>query len=100
MLKGTIDLLVLSVLHEEDSYGYQISKSITEKSNGSFEIQEATLYLALKRLEKQEYVESYWGKQTHGGKRKYYKMTTLGQAQLTTMKKDFDLLVQVVQKFM
>ncbi|WP_122646323.1 PadR family transcriptional regulator [Enterococcus mediterraneensis] len=100
MLKGTIDLLILSVLKEQDSYGYHISKIITEKSDHNFEIQEATLYLALKRLEKQEYVESYWGKETHGGKRKYYHITQQGSLQLQEMKKDFQLLSAVVQKFL
>lgn len=100
MLKGTIDLLILSVLKEEDNYGYQISKTITEKSNATFEIQEATLYLALKRLEKQECIEAYWGEKTHGGKRKYYHITEQGIIQLDSMKRDFKSLSEVVQRFM
>lgn len=100
MLKGTIDLLILSVLKDQDNYGYQISKIITDKSNQTFEIQEATLYLALKRLEKQEAVESYWGKESQGGKRKYYHLTQQGFKQLETMKNDFSLLSSIVQKFM
>lgn len=51
MLKGTIDILILSVLKEQDSYGYEISKIIKTKSGNSFEILEATMYLSLKRLE-------------------------------------------------
>ncbi|WP_334329100.1 PadR family transcriptional regulator [Companilactobacillus sp. HBUAS59699] len=100
MLKGTIDLLILSVLKEADNYGYQISKTITDKSNSTFEIQEATLYLALKRLEKQECIEAYWGEKTHGGKRKYYHITDQGISQLDDMKHDFKLLSEVVQRFM
>lgn len=99
MLKGTIDLLILSVLKEEDNYGYQISKRITEKSGASFELQEATLYLALKRLEKQTCVEAYWGEETHGGKRKYYHITEQGLEQLAVLTADFKLLASVVQKF-
>lgn len=100
MLKGTIDLLILSVLKEEDNYGYQISKTITDKSNETFEIQEATLYLALKRLEKQECIEAYWGEKTHGGKRKYYHITNQGIDQLDSMKHDFKSLSEVVQRFL
>ncbi|WP_125761796.1 PadR family transcriptional regulator [Companilactobacillus hulinensis] len=100
MLKGTIDLLILSVLKEADNYGYQISKTITDKSDETFEIQEATLYLALKRLEKQNCIEAYWGEKTHGGKRKYYHITELGIEQLNTMKHDFQSLASVVQRFM
>ena len=61
MLKGTIDILILSVLNENDSYGYEISKIIKNRSGDSFEILEATMYLALKRLEKQNAIEGYWG---------------------------------------
>jgi len=43
MLKGTIDILILSVLKEQDSYGYEISKIIKTKSGNSFEILEATM---------------------------------------------------------
>ncbi|MFD1418922.1 PadR family transcriptional regulator [Companilactobacillus keshanensis] len=99
MLKGTIDLLILSVLKENDNYGYQISKVITDISGETFEIQEATLYLALKRLEKQEYIESYWGEQSHGGKRKYYKITQQGLSQLISLKKDFNNLSDIVKRF-
>lgn len=100
MLKGTIDLLILSVLKENDNYGYQISKVITDKSGETFEIQEATLYLALKRLEKQHSIESYWGEQSHGGKRKYYKITNEGLSQLTVLKEDFNNLSNIVKRFM
>ncbi|WP_125587901.1 PadR family transcriptional regulator [Companilactobacillus jidongensis] len=100
MLKGTIDLLILSVLKEEDNYGYQISKNITDKSDETFEIQEATLYLALKRLEKQGCIEAYWGEKTHGGKRKYYHIMDQGIRQLSDMKRDFQSLSEVVQRFM
>lgn len=52
MLKGTIDLLILSTLALADNYGYEISKEIKDRTEGMFEIQEASLYLSLKRLEK------------------------------------------------
>lgn len=99
MLKGTIDLLILSVLNENDNYGYQISKVITDKSGETFEIQEATLYLSLKRLERQTYIESYWGEKSYGGKRKYYKITEQGLEQLASLKKDFNRLSDIVKRF-
>ena len=51
MLKGTIDILILSVLSQGDNYGYEISRIIKARTEGMFEILEATMYLALKRLE-------------------------------------------------
>ena len=52
VLKGHIDTLILSLLHDRDMYGYEIAKFVREKSNEQFELKEGTLYLSLKRLEK------------------------------------------------
>jgi PadR family transcriptional regulator, regulatory protein PadR len=100
MLKGTIDLLILSLLKEKDGYGYDISKRIKDKSDGSFHIQEPTLYLSLKRLEKNGAITSYWGKESQGGKRKYYSITELGLEQYNQYKKDWELMAQLVKHFL
>ncbi|MEG6512537.1 PadR family transcriptional regulator [Desulforamulus ruminis] len=99
MLKGTIDILILSVLLEKDNYGYEISKIIKEKSDDLFEILEATMYLALKRLEKQKAIEAYWGDETSGGRRRYFKITNLGKQQLEKSISDWKQTVQLVDKF-
>lgn len=99
MLKGTIDILILSVLKEQDSYGYEISKIIKTKSIDSFDILEATMYLALKRLEKQGAISGYWGSETGGGRRKYFKLTEEGKEQLTQSVADWKSTVELVDKF-
>lgn len=99
MLKGTVDILILSVLLEKDNYGYEISKTIKEKSDDLFEILEATMYLALKRLEKQKAIEAYWGDETGGGRRRYFKITDLGKEQLEKSISDWKQTVQLVDKF-
>ncbi|WP_340140755.1 PadR family transcriptional regulator [Ruminiclostridium cellobioparum] len=99
MLKGTIDILILSVLKEHDNYGYEISKIIKTKSSDLFEILEATMYLALKRLENQNAIESYWGTERGGGRRRYFKITDLGSEQLDQLTSDWKQTVQLVDKF-
>lgn len=99
MLKGTIDILILSVLKEQDSYGYEISKIIKTKSGNSFEILEATMYLSLKRLENQRYIEGYFGSETGGGRRRYFTITDLGIEQLAQLSSDWKQTVQLVSKF-
>lgn len=99
MLKGTIDILILSVLKEQDSYGYEISKIIKTKSGDLFEILEATMYLALKRLEKQNSIEAYWGTETGGGRRRYFKITDLGSEQLMQLTSDWKQTVRLVDMF-
>lgn len=52
IMKGSIDILILSIIEKHDTYGYEIAKSIKEKSEGLYSMGEGTLYPALKRLEK------------------------------------------------
>ncbi len=100
MLKGTIDILILSVLTDKDNYGYEISKTIKAKSEDLFEILEATMYLALKRLEKQNAIEAYWGDKSGGGRRRYFKITDLGKQQLHELESDWQKTVRLVDKFL
>ncbi|MDQ0880754.1 DNA-binding PadR family transcriptional regulator [Peribacillus sp. V2I11] len=61
VLEGHIDTLILSLLHRRDMYGFELAKIVREKSDDQFELKEGTLYLSLKRLEKNEWISSYWG---------------------------------------
>ena len=99
MLKGTIDILILSVLAQGDNYGYEISRIIKARTEGMFEILEATMYLSLKRLEKQGAIDFYWGDESGGGRRKYFKVTEQGKIQLTHAIRDWKETVEVVEKF-
>ncbi|HET6784606.1 MAG TPA: PadR family transcriptional regulator, partial [Erysipelotrichaceae bacterium] len=51
LLRGHTETIILKHLIEKDSYGYEINKSIQEKTNNQFELKEATLYSAFRRLE-------------------------------------------------
>lgn len=99
MLKGTIDILILSVLKEQDSYGYEISKTIKAKSGNSFEILEATMYLSLKRLKSQGFIEGYLGSETGGGQRRYFTITAQGIERLAQLSADWEQMVWLVGKF-
>ena len=81
LIRGHIDAMILRVLSLKDSYGYEILKSIQVLSNGEYELKEPTLYTSLKRLEKSQMIESYWGEESHGGRRKYYHITSIGLAE-------------------
>lgn len=78
LIRGHIDAMILRVLYFKDNYGYEILKSIQALSNGEYELKEPSLYTSLKRLEKSQMIESYWGEETHGGRRKYYHITPSG----------------------
>jgi len=80
LLRGNTDTIVLGVLRGGDSYGFEIHKAIREAAGGDHEIKEATLYATYRRLEKDGLVESYWGDESQGGRRKYYRITDAGRA--------------------
>ena len=69
LIRGHIDTIILRILLEEDSYGYQIIKTISKNSEGQYELKEPSLYTSLKRLESQKLIESYWGDESQGGRR-------------------------------
>ncbi|RAL25896.1 PadR family transcriptional regulator [Thermoflavimicrobium daqui] len=79
MMKGSIDLLILALLAQEDMYGYDIAKRIKKESNHLYKMSEGTLYPALKRLEGKGYLVSYWQETKAGKKRKYYSLTENGK---------------------
>ena len=78
LIRGNIDAIILRVLCEGDNYGYEIIKAIARNSGGVYELKEPSLYTSLKRLEGQKLIESYWGDESQGGRRKYYKVTMAG----------------------
>lgn len=78
LLRGHTGTVVLGVLRTADRYGFEIYKEIREAAG--HEIKEATLYATYRRLERDGLVESYWGDETQGGRRKYYRITDAGRA--------------------
>jgi len=80
VMRGYIDLIILRVLTEGDSYGYAISKRITEISEDTYVMKETTLYSAFSRLEKLGHVRAYShpGSYSGGRERTYYNLTESG----------------------
>jgi PadR family transcriptional regulator PadR len=75
---------------ERDRYGYEIIEIISTRSHGRYSIKQPTLYNALKRLEKLGFVESYYGEESNGGRRRYYCLTEKGTKTLTTGQKQWE----------
>ena len=79
LIRGNIDTIILKTMLEEDKYGLDIIKEVENKSNGTYELKQPTLYSCLKRLENQELISSYWVDSDIGGRRHYYKLTDKGR---------------------
>ena len=80
LLRGHTDTIVLGVLRGRDRYGLEIYKTIRDQTGGRYEIKEATLYAVYRRLLKEGLAEAYWGDESQGGRRKYYRITDAGRA--------------------
>ena len=90
LLKGSTNMLVLSLLENENMYGYQMIRKLSEKSKNVFEFQEGTLYPILHSLEEKNLISSYWDT-TGTKKRKYYTITKEGKKNLKDMKEEWNI---------
>ena len=82
MLRGYTDTILLRCLSDGDSYGYQMIKQIARLSNGVLELKEPTLYTAFRRLSQEGLIDSYWGDELSGARRRYYRLTQQGHERL------------------
>ena len=96
LLRGHTETIVLGVLQQHDSYGFEIYKTIRDATGGDYEIKEATLYASFRRLEKDGLVEAYWGDETQGGRRKYYRITDAGRAVYQRNVKDWTATQRII----
>ena len=81
--------LILAILTEGDSYGYAVIKRVAELSRGQLHWTDGMLYPVLHRLERQGLVAAKWGMSESGRRRKYYRITGLGRAQLATQREQW-----------
>ncbi|WP_283674421.1 PadR family transcriptional regulator [Butyricicoccus sp. Marseille-Q5471] len=99
VMRGYNDMLILSLLAERDSYGYEISKEIEKRAAGAYCIKETTLYSAFGRLEKQGLVAAYQGSETQGRPRTYYTITDAGRQFFGEKCAEWQVLKRVVDAF-
>lgn len=98
LIRGHIDTIILNLFVQGDKYGYEIAKIISTQTNGEYEINEATLYSSLKRLERDNSISSYWGDETQGGRRKYYRITEEGKKILEQNKLNWEFTKNIISK--
>ncbi|MCO5177115.1 MAG: helix-turn-helix transcriptional regulator [Thermomicrobiales bacterium] len=82
LIAATSTPIVLAILAEDDSYGYAILQRVREVSGGRMEWTDGMLYPVLHRLERLGHVEARWETADTGRRRKYYRITAQGEAQL------------------
>ncbi|MBQ8159591.1 MAG: helix-turn-helix transcriptional regulator [Clostridia bacterium] len=103
LLRGYTEDIILGRLEQGDSYGYQINKdvkSIASACGQDFEMKEATMYLAFRRLEEQGCITSYWGSEGSGARRRYYSITSVGQGRLQEARVTWDKTRQLLEQLL
>ncbi len=99
VMRGYNDFMILFLLLDEDSYGYEISRQIKQISEGKYIMKETTLYSAFTRLEKEGYIEAYYGTETNGKRRTYYRITKEGREFYREKCEEWELVKEIVGKF-
>lgn len=98
LIRGHTETIILSQLMQKDSYGYEINKAIQQKTNHQYELKEATLYTAFRRLEDSGCINSYWGSETTGARRRYYSITAHGRQTYRQLVQEWNHAKQLIDQ--
>jgi transcriptional regulator len=96
LIKGTLSLLILSLLRRKAMYGYEIAATVHEKTKGAFTWKEGSLYPSLHKLEAEQLIEGRWEEKDTGRKRKFYHITAAGKSALEAKLESWKQLVWAV----
>ena len=99
VIRGYNDTFILFLLLDAPSYGYEISRQIRLLTDRKYIIKETTLYSAFTRLEKNGYIESFYGDETGGRRRTYYRITPAGRTYYAEKCEEWRVTREVVEHF-
>ena len=100
LLKGTLSLLILSLLSRKAMYGYEIAATVHSDTDGAFTWREGSLYPNLHKLEQGGLIAGEWEEKETGRKRRYYEITKKGQAALKEKEQSWSELCQAVNRIL
>jgi PadR family transcriptional regulator, regulatory protein PadR len=96
LLQGTLDMLILRVVANGPIHGYCISQRIRQISKEVLNVQQGSLYPALHRLEKRDWVAAEWGASENGREAKFYRLSAKGRRQLAQEEANWTRLSEAV----
>ena len=99
LMRGSLDLMILSVLADGSKYGYLIQQSLREASGGRVDPKAGTMYPLLHRLEADGLIRSRWEQET-GRRRKWYELTAKGKKKLESQAQEWFQLAACLQKLL
>lgn len=96
LLRGTLDLLILTTLAGDPMHGWAISQRIQEQSRDALQVGQGSLYPALQRLEQRGWIDSEWSATEQNRRAKYYRLTKTGRRALGDELKSWRRYVEAV----
>lgn len=82
LLQGTLDLIVLRTVALGPIHGYGVAAVVRERTNGELTVEDAALYQALHRLERQGLIDAEWRPSENNRRARYYALTPAGKKRL------------------
>ena len=98
LLKGTLSLLILSLLSRKAMYGYELAATVHRDTDGAFQWREGSLYPSLHKLEQSGLIVGEWEEKETGRKRRYYHVTKKGRAALQAKVQSWNDLCRAVNR--
>ena len=96
ILKGTLDMLILSSIAQSPKHGYGIARWLEETSRELLVIEQGSLYPSLYRMEERGWISARWGLTELNRRAKFYSLTARGREQLRTETKGWERLVEAI----
>ena len=100
ILPGTLHLLILRTLLFGPVHGHGIAKHIRQTSEDILQVEHGSLYPALKRLEREEWITSNWEEDARGRDMKFYRLTPAGRKQLTVEESRWRQMVRAMGRML
>ena len=100
LVKGTLSLLILSLLTRTSMYGYEIAATVHRDTDGAFTWREGSLYPSLHKMQADGLIVGAWEEKETGRRRRYYRITAKGRAALREKIKAWKTLSQAVNRIL
>ena len=97
-LQGTLDVLILTALAGSPLHGYDVVEWIRTTTDGSVEIDDGALYMALHRMERRGWLDAEWRVSPKGRRAKYYRLTAEGRKELRAGEKNWTKFADAIAK--
>ena len=100
LLQGTLDMLILKTIALESMHGYGIAQRIQQISKDVLQIQQGSLYPALRRLERRGWITAEWGESENNRRARFYSLTKTGRKQLGDETREWERLAEAVYRIL